>query len=81
MLPNKVSESIKDHDHHHHHHDGDCCDHNHDDGHGHAHVPIMITMLGGILVLNSFMAEWLYSGSKFQAQLSALLGALMIGSL
>ena len=75
MLPNKVSESINVHDHQ---HDGDCC-HNHDDGHGHAHVPLGVTMLGGILVLNSFLAEWLYDGSKFQTQFSALLGALILG--
>ena len=76
MLPNKVSETLE-HDHHHHHHGDGCCDH--DDGHGHAHVPLMVTMLGGLLTLNSFMAEWLYVGSKFQAQLSALLGALILG--
>lgn len=77
MLPKKVSEIITAEEHH--HHDGDCCDHKHDDGHGHAHVHIMVTMLGGILTLNSFLAEWLYTGSKFQAQFSAVLGALILG--
>ncbi|MCM8535716.1 MAG: cation-translocating P-type ATPase [Lentisphaeraceae bacterium] len=74
MLPNKVSESINTHEHT---HDGDCC--HGDDGHGHAHVPLLVTMLGGVLILNSFLAEWLYTGSKFQTQLSALLGALILG--
>lgn len=74
MLPNKVSESIHVHDHKH----GDDCCHG-DDGHGHAHVPLWVTMLGGILVLNSFLAGWLYTGSKFQTQFSALAGALILG--
>jgi Zn2+/Cd2+-exporting ATPase len=73
VLPNKISESIIDHEH------GDDCCHGKDDGHGHAHVPLGLTMLGGILILNSFLAEWLYTGSKFQAQLSALVGALILG--
>lgn len=75
MLPNKISETIDTGEHNH----GECCDHKHDDGHGHAHVHIMVTMLGGILTLNSFLAEWLYTGSLFQAQLSALLGAVILG--
>lgn len=84
MLPKKVSESIAaeehhhDHGHHHHEHGDDCChDHNHE--HGHAHVHFMVTMLGGILVLNSFLAEWFFEGQSFQPKLSALAGALILG--
>ena len=70
MQPVKLSESLQEHD-----HDG-CCEH---DDHGHAHVSLSVTLIGGILILNSFIAGWLYDGSTFQAELSALAGALVLG--
>lgn len=78
MLPQKVSETI-DSGHDHHHHDGDCCHEHGGKEHGHAHVPLWVTMLGGVLVLNSILAEWIYSESQFHSKLSALAGALILG--
>ena len=75
MLPQKISETIG-HDHHGHHH------HDHDDGcceHGHAHVPLWVTMLGGVLILNSFLAQVLYVDSAFHSKLSAFVGASILG--
>ena len=84
MLPKKVSETIAEehhdhHGHHHHHEHGDDCCGGGEHEHGHAHVPFIVTMLGGILVLNSFLAEWFFEGQAFQPKLSALLGALILG--
>ena len=77
MIPKALSSTIKDsHDHDHHGHD-----HSHDHGdcdHGHAQVSLSVIFFGGVLILNSYLADAIYD-NPFPGTLSALLGALLLG--
>jgi len=58
--------------------------HRHDHGsddHGHEHMPVHLpqTLVGLILVINSFIVEWLFAKGNMVAGLSALLGTLVLG--
>ncbi|MBI3828388.1 MAG: cadmium-translocating P-type ATPase [Planctomycetes bacterium] len=46
---------------------------------GRAGSQIIATLVGGILVLNSFIAQWLFPGQSFYTDLLAFLGALILG--
>lgn len=64
--------------HHHHHHDGESCP---SCGHDHEHTQIRLwqTLVGLILVINSYVLEWVFPGSAMVASASAMVGALMLG--
>ena len=67
-----------DHDHDHSHsHDEECssC------GHDHSHTPVRLqqTVIGLILVLNSFVVEWTFGKGSTVADFSAMIGALILG--
>jgi Cd2+/Zn2+-exporting ATPase len=67
--------------HHHDHSDGHDHDHggHHHHDHGHAVVNLWVAFLGGILIVNSVLAEWfVYESSPIAAELSAMLGALVL---
>ena len=74
------SQSCCDHDHH--DHDGHDCGHDHDHGHDHEHAPIGLfqTVLGIILVINSFLVDWLWGKGTPVASLSAMIGTLVLGA-
>ena len=60
-------------------HDADgqeCCAHDH----GHASVNLGAAVIGGVLVLNSILAKYVYQGAEFPSQLSAVLGALVLAA-
>ena len=61
---------------HHHHHDGACACGEH---HSHAEVRLTQTLVGLVLVLNSFLVAWLFSDAQPVAAGSALLGAIVLG--
>lgn len=72
--------SPHDHDHHHHDHDhdhGQCesC------GHDHSHTPLRLrqTIIGLILIINSFLAEWVLDEGKMVGGVSAMVGAILLG--
>lgn len=46
---------------------------------GKAGSQIIATLIGGILVLNSFLAQWLFPGQPFYADALAFVGALVLG--
>ena len=66
------------HDHGHHHHDGDSCS---TCGHDHEHVPVKLsqTLAGLILVLNSYVVNWLFPGANMVAGASAMIGSIILG--
>ncbi len=67
------------HDHDHHDHKaGEKCD---SCGHDHSHTQIKLgqTILGLILVLNSYVVEWIFPGTTVVADFSAMAGALILG--
>lgn len=46
---------------------------------GRAGSQIIATMIGGILVLNSFVAQWLFPAQPFYSDVLAFIGALVLG--
>ncbi len=44
-----------------------------------ASVLLVGTMMGGLLIFNSYLAEWLYPNRPFHSDLSAALGAILLG--
>jgi Cd2+/Zn2+-exporting ATPase len=68
----------------------ECCDHGHghDHDHGNAKVNLIVAIVGGILILNSGLAEWVhfysdgewvrYYPDPFQSTLSAIIGAIIL---
>ena len=62
-----------------------CCEHEHghDDhsGHDHEHTPVHLwqTIIGLILVINSFVVEWILGRDTGVAGLSAMAGAIVLG--
>ncbi len=68
------------HDHDHDHDHGHDHEHHHDHDHGHEHMPVHLpqTLLGLILVLNSFVLEWVFEKGNRVAGLSAMAGAIVL---
>ena len=64
-----------DHDHSHDH--GSHDHHGHDHQHTPVHLPQML--VGLILVLNSFLVEWIFGKNNMVGGLSAMLGAIVLG--
>jgi len=44
-----------------------------------ASVLLVGTLMGGLLVVNSYLAQWLFPGRPFHSAVSAFLGALLLG--
>ena len=61
---------------HHHHHNGACACGEH---HSHAEVRLTQTLVGLVLMLNSYLVAWLFSDMQPVAAGSALLGAIVLG--
>jgi len=63
---------------HHHHHEGERCE---SCGHDHSHTQFNLkrTMLGLVLIVNSFLVDWILDRSSTVADISAALGALILG--
>ena len=62
--------------------DPGCADCGHDHGgleHSHTNVKLTWTIVGLILVLNSFVVEWVFQRGATVAGLSALFGAMILG--
>lgn len=76
-LISREKKACCDHDHsdHEHHHDHDHADH------GHEHTPIHLwqTIIGLILVINSFVVEWVFGKDSGVAGLSAMVGTVILG--
>jgi Zn2+/Cd2+-exporting ATPase len=63
-------------------HDANCADCGHDHGgldHSHTNVKLWQTLVGLILVLNSFLVEAIAPGMKTVGDLSALVGTVILG--
>ncbi|HRZ56541.1 MAG TPA: hypothetical protein P5525_13920, partial [Candidatus Paceibacterota bacterium] len=64
------------------------CDHCHDhhDHHGHAHhhehIPVKLsqTLIGMIFIINSYLLDLLFPGSRVVASFSAMIGAVILGA-
>ncbi|HSA02327.1 MAG TPA: hypothetical protein P5055_16480, partial [Candidatus Paceibacterota bacterium] len=69
-----------DHDHDHDHDRDSQHTHHHGHDHGHEHIPVHMTqtILGLILVINSFVVEWFYGKGNMVAGLSAMLGTVIM---
>ena len=69
------------HDHPHHDHDhgkeADCASCGHD--HEHTQVKLTQTFVGLILILNSYVVEWTGLGGHMIAEMSAMIGAIILG--
>ena len=47
-------------------------------GHSRSMARLRTALIGGFLILNSFILEWLFPGQKFAAELSAMAGAIVL---
>jgi Cd2+/Zn2+-exporting ATPase len=61
-------------------------DHAHDAGcescgHDHEHTPVRLTqtLVGLILVINSFIVDWFFTNGKMVSEASAMIGAIILG--
>ncbi len=93
MLSNRLKHDHDDKDHSHGHGHGHGDGHDHDDhdhkagekcescGHDHSHTEIKLgqTILGLILVLNSYVVEWIFKDTAAVGEYSAMAGALILG--
>ena len=70
MRPVKSSEIFD----HNHANGEECCD-----GHSHAEVNGAVVLLGGALVLSSYVADAVFGEGSFHGQLTSLIAALMLG--
>jgi Cd2+/Zn2+-exporting ATPase len=79
-----LSRDDHDHDHGHPHDHGPGCacghDHGHDHGHEHANVSLWQTLVGIVLVANAYLVDLLLPGAGTVSSVSALLGALVLGT-
>ena len=74
MSSKSLTQILDDHDHHHHEH-GDCspC------GHRHPVFNVTLAMLGGVLVVNSWLAEFFFfKNDPIVGTICAILGALVL---
>ena len=76
MQVNSLLSGKEPHDHDH-AHDADCssC------GHDHSHTPVRLqqTVIGLIFVINSFVVNWVFGKGSDVADLSAMIGAMILG--
>lgn len=85
QVSSSSSREEHEHDHHHHHHDHD---HDHDEegcsscGHDHSHTEVKLqqVILGLIFIINSFVADQLLDKGSAISAVSAMIGALILGS-
>ncbi|WDE98370.1 cation-translocating P-type ATPase [Lentisphaera profundi] len=75
MRPLDNSQLFHDKHDHDHQEGSDCCG----DGHSHAHVSGPVVMLGGALLLSSYIADSIFGEGSFHGQLTALVSALLLG--
>jgi len=63
------------------HDEEDGHDHHHDHDHGHEHIPVRLwqTVVGVILILNSFLVDWFFDKGSLVAGISAMIGAIILG--
>ncbi|OGV49328.1 MAG: copper-translocating P-type ATPase [Lentisphaerae bacterium GWF2_44_16] len=71
------------HEEHHHHHRGGSCPvcghHNLTDGTGHGRFgQLSVALIGGYFILNSYLLNWLLPKQNFTAELSAIVGAVIL---
>ncbi len=81
-LISREKEACCDHDHDHDHDQGHDHHHDHDhSGHDHEHTPVHLwqTIIGLILVINSFVVEWVFGKDSGVAGLSAMVGTIILG--
>jgi len=89
MIPAKLSSLLRPKGAHTHNHDGTCCGHDHHhhgeahkgpslDDHEHAHVPFWVVCFGGLLILNSYIADHVFGVDSLQSVVSALAAALLL---
>ena len=66
------------HEHHHHDHDHEGCA---SCGHDHSHTPVRLnrTVIGLVFIVNSFLVEWILDRSSTVADVSAMIGAAILG--
>lgn len=78
-----MAESVAiEHEEHHHHRGGTCpvCGHhNLTDGTGHGRFgQLGVALVGGYFILNSYLLNWLLPNQNFTAELSAIVGAVIL---
>ena len=74
----ELKEVAHDHKHEHSHdHDHNCDHEHHHHDHGHAHVNYTVLLFGSVLLINSFLADLIYS-DKFISEVSAFTGAVVL---
>lgn len=71
------------HEEHHHHHRGGTCPvcghHNLTDGTGHGRFgQLSVALIGGYFILNSYLLNWFLPKQNFTAELSAIVGAVIL---
>src|ERR1051325_6238522 len=80
--PSRKQKHDHDHDHDHPH------DHDHSDdaecsscGHDHEHTPVHLrqTIVGLLFILNSFFVGWFFKQANMVADISAMIGAIILG--
>lgn len=51
-------------------------------GHEHEHIPVKLvpTFAGLVLIVNSYLVDWFFPGSRVIASASAMLGAILLGA-
>ena len=47
-------------------------------GHDRSMARLRTALIGGFLILNSFILQWAFSGQKFAAEISAMAGAIVL---
>ena len=74
----KESHEHGEHEHHHHDHDHEGCA---SCGHDHSHTPVRLnrTVIGLVFIVNSFLVEWILDRSSTVADVSAMIGAAILG--
>lgn len=74
----QITSLVSSHEHeHHHHHDANCSSCGHD--HEHTSVRLWQTVLGLVLVLNSFLIDWFFVKGTMVSAISSMIGAIILG--
>ncbi|MBM3875108.1 MAG: cation-translocating P-type ATPase [Verrucomicrobia bacterium] len=73
-----TDEHVHQHPHDHDHHDGADCQ---SCGHDHEHTQIKLgqTLVGLIFIINSFIVDWFFTSGRVVSELSAMIGAIILG--
>jgi len=77
QVTSQLGREHDDHAHHDHDHDASCSSCGHD--HEHTNIKLGQLALGVIFVVNAFVAEWLLESSSIVDDLSAMIGAIILG--